>query len=78
MLSLTEAVALFQKAHPTKKKTRIHRNSLDVSEFNTSKSDCEDRITDLQHFGGLIKGEAKLIYIDFCTLLLFRIRFGFF
>lgn len=64
MLSLTETVALFQKAHPAEK-TRIHRSSLDISEFNTCKSDCEDRITDLQHFGGLIKGEAKHIYIDF-------------
>ena len=31
-LSLTEAVALFQKAHPAVK-TRIHRTSLDGSEI---------------------------------------------
>lgn len=37
---------------------------------NTSKSDCPDRITDLQHFGGLMKGEAKHIYRNlarFCS-----------
>lgn len=80
--SLVPELPPLQKCYPKPKPRRFSRKCTrpknpgctaarqTFQKFNTSKSDCEDRITDLQHFGGLIKGEAKHIYTDqarFCS-----------
>lgn len=80
--ALSLAPPPLQKCYPKPKPRRFSRKCTrpknpgctaarpTFQKFNTSKSDCEDRITDLQHFGGLIKGEAKHIYTDrarFCS-----------
>lgn len=84
-LNLATALPPLQKWYPKPKPRRFSRKCTrpknpgctaarpTFQKFNTSKSDCEDRITDLQHFGGLIKSEAKHIYIDFA---LFCSHFG--
>lgn len=84
-LNLAAALPPLQKCYPKPKPRRFSRKCTrpknpgctaappTFQKFNTSKSDCEDRITDLQHFGGLIKSEAKHVYIDFA---LFGSHFG--